>query len=253
MSENAWYADIVLPDKIYLESWHFAPTRGTPDTSHTAIRQPMANPYNLEHDAWSILWELTKRLDLRDKYVEQLNKSWGLKDMTFKAGRDYTPREGRRGHLGRQDQAGLLGRDRARLCREQARRQGTLSRGRGKQVQRARQAQDEVLRATSSSPPTRRSRISSGRTASRTSTSASTRSHYSPVPTKEHAFPTPHREATDYPFYLVTHKRMYRNQSAFTANNAILNQALGPDAATNFVTINRGDRRRSWASRRATR
>ena len=38
MSENAWYADIVLPDKMYLESWHFAPTRGTPMASHTAIR-----------------------------------------------------------------------------------------------------------------------------------------------------------------------------------------------------------------------
>ena len=42
-------------------------------------------------------------------------------------------------------------------------------------------------------------------------------------------------------FYLITHKRMYRNQSAFTANNAILNQALGPDAATNYVTDQRRD------------
>jgi anaerobic selenocysteine-containing dehydrogenase len=62
---------------------------------------------------------------------------------------------------------------------------------------------------------------------------------YTPLPTKEHAFPTPHREATDYPFYVITHKRMYRNQSGFTANNAILNQALGPDAATNTVQINK--------------
>jgi anaerobic selenocysteine-containing dehydrogenase len=37
---------------------------------------------------------------------------------------------------------------------------------------------------------------------------------------------------------VVTHKRMYRNQSGFTLNNPILNQALGPDAATNYVTIN---------------
>ena len=61
---------------------------------------------------------------------------------------------------------------------------------------------------------------------------------YSPLPNKDHAFPTPHREATDYPFYVITHKRMYRNQSGFTVNNAILNQALGPDAATNYVQIN---------------
>ena len=58
MSESAWYADIVLPDKTYLESWHWAPTRSTPDTSHMAIRQPMVNPYNLQWDAFSMLWEL---------------------------------------------------------------------------------------------------------------------------------------------------------------------------------------------------
>jgi anaerobic selenocysteine-containing dehydrogenase len=93
MSENAWYADIVLPDKTYLESWHWAPTRGTPDASHMAIRQAMVNPYNLEHDAFTIMWELMKRLDLRDKYIEEINKAWGLKEVTFKPGRDYTPRE----------------------------------------------------------------------------------------------------------------------------------------------------------------
>ena len=94
MTENCWYADIVLPDKTYLESWHFAPTRGTPDTGHNAIRQPMTNPYNLEWDAFGILWEISKRLDMRDKFAEECNKSWGLKEVTFKPGRDYTQREG---------------------------------------------------------------------------------------------------------------------------------------------------------------
>jgi anaerobic selenocysteine-containing dehydrogenase len=61
---------------------------------------------------------------------------------------------------------------------------------------------------------------------------------YSPLPTKDHAFPTPHLEAKDYPFYLITHKRMFRNQSGFTVNNVILNQAIGKDAATNTVQIN---------------
>jgi anaerobic selenocysteine-containing dehydrogenase len=60
----------------------------------------------------------------------------------------------------------------------------------------------------------------------------------SPVPMQQHAFPTPHREAKDYPFYLITHKRMYRNQSGNTALNPILN-ALGPDTAENYVVLNR--------------
>jgi anaerobic selenocysteine-containing dehydrogenase len=94
MSETCWYADIVLPDKTYLESWHWAPTRGTTDTGHMAIRQPMTNPYNLEHDAFTIMWELMKRLGLRDKYAEACNAAWGLKEVTYKPGRDYTTREG---------------------------------------------------------------------------------------------------------------------------------------------------------------
>ena len=61
---------------------------------------------------------------------------------------------------------------------------------------------------------------------------------YSPIPIKEHAFPTPHREAKDYPLYLITHKRMYRNQSGNTAQNPILNFAIGADAAENFIAVN---------------
>jgi len=60
----------------------------------------------------------------------------------------------------------------------------------------------------------------------------------SPLPKKEHGFPTPHREAENYPFYLITYKRMYRNQSGNTALNPILN-ALGADVQENFVLINR--------------
>jgi len=59
----------------------------------------------------------------------------------------------------------------------------------------------------------------------------------SPLPRKEHAFPTPHREAEDYPMYLMTYKRMYRNQAGNTAQNPILNR-LG-DSDENFLLINR--------------
>jgi anaerobic selenocysteine-containing dehydrogenase len=60
---------------------------------------------------------------------------------------------------------------------------------------------------------------------------------YSPIPTKDHAFPTPHREAKDYPLYLITHKRMYRNQAGNTAQNPILN-ALGADTQENTIAVN---------------
>ncbi|RMF15320.1 MAG: molybdopterin oxidoreductase, partial [Gammaproteobacteria bacterium] len=58
----------------------------------------------------------------------------------------------------------------------------------------------------------------------------------SPIPRKEHGFPTPHREAKDYPLYLTTYKRMYRNQAGNMAFNPILNN-LGPDTDHNFMLI----------------
>ena len=58
----------------------------------------------------------------------------------------------------------------------------------------------------------------------------------SPLPRKEHAFPTPHREAKGYPLYLMTYKRINRNQAGNTAQNPILNR-LG-DTDENFVLIN---------------
>ena len=237
MTENAWFADMVLPDKTYLESWHWAPTRGTPEASHMAIRQPMANPFNLEHDAFTILWELSKRLDMRDKYVEQINKAWGLKEVTFKPGRDYTPR----------DSVEILWADKTKKDFSVALEQGFVGSrknvkskylsgaedkfkgpGKAKMKLYADQLIDTYYKVEDIAKKNNLAKIDL----------AQYKVAYAPLPLKEHAFPTPHREAADYPFYVVTHKRMYRNQSGFTANNPILNKALGPDANTNYVQVN---------------
>lgn len=237
MSESAWYADIVLPDKTYLESWHFAPTRGTPEAGHSAIRQPMTNPYNLEHDAFTIIWELAKRLDLRDKYVEEINKSWGLKQVTFKPGRDYTPREAveviwadkTKKDFAVAVEQGFVGSKKNTKAKYLS---GAESKFKGPDKAKmkfyADQLIDSYYKVEGIAKKNNLAQIDL----------AKYKIAYSPLPTKDHAFPTPHREASEYPLYLITHKRMYRNQSAFTANNPILNQALGPDAATNYVQIN---------------
>ncbi|MCM8804445.1 MAG: molybdopterin oxidoreductase, partial [Candidatus Omnitrophica bacterium] len=62
---------------------------------------------------------------------------------------------------------------------------------------------------------------------------------YSPLPLKEHAFPTPHRKRDykEYPFYLITYKRMYRTQTDFHALNPLLNE-ISHDADTNYCLIN---------------
>lgn len=237
MSESAWYADIVLPDKTYLESWHWAPTRGTPDTGHIAIRQPMANPYNLQWDAFTILWELSKRLGIRDKFAEESNKAWGLKDSKFQAGRDYNQREG----------VEVIWADKAKKDFSVAIEQGFIGskktakakylsgaedkfKGPGKAKMKfyADQLIDTYYKAEGI---VRKNKLESFDL-------DKLKIAYNPLPSRDHAFPTPHLEAKDYPFYVITHKRMYRNQSGNTVNNVILNQALGKDAATNYVQIN---------------
>jgi anaerobic selenocysteine-containing dehydrogenase len=237
MTETCWYADIVLPDKTYLESWHYAPTRGTPDTGHSAIRQPIVNPYNLEHDAFTIMWELMKRIGLRDKFAEECNKAWRLNEVTFKPGRDYTTRES----------VEVIWSDRTKKDFSVAIEQGFVGsrknvkgkylsgaegkfKGPGKAKMKfyADHLIDSYYKVEGIAKKNNLEKINL----------AKYKIAYSPLPNKDHAFPTPHREATGYPLYLITHKRMFRNQSGFTANNVILNQAIGPDAATNYVQMN---------------
>ncbi len=237
MTESAWYADIVLPDKTYLESWHWAPTRSTPDTSHMAIRQPMANPYNLQWDAFTILWELSKRMGISDKFAEESNKAWGLKDSVFKPGRDYTQRESveviwadkTKKEFSVALEQGFVGSKKSAKAKYLAGAEEKF-RGPGKAKMKfyADQLIDTFYKAEAI---VRKNNLASFDI-------EKLKVAYTPLPTKEHAFPTPHREAKDYPFYIVTHKRMYRNQSGNTVNNVILNQALGKDAATNYVQVN---------------
>jgi len=237
VTELAMYADIVLPDKTYLESWHFAPTRSTPEAGHSAIRQPMTNPFNLEHDAFSIMWELMKRLNLRDKFAEECNKAWGLKEVKFKPGRDYTTREG----------VEVIWSDKTRKDFSVALEQGFVGKkksvkskyldgvesafkgpGKPKMKLYADQLIDTYYKVEEIAKKNGLTKVDLVRY----------KEAYAPLPTVAHAYPTPHREAKDYPFYVITHKRMYRNQAGFTANNALLNQAIGADAATNYVQLN---------------
>ncbi|NIW85382.1 MAG: molybdopterin-dependent oxidoreductase [Gammaproteobacteria bacterium] len=237
MSELATMADIVLPDLTYLESWHLAPTRYTPQSSHVAIRQPVANAYNIPHDAYSILWELAKRLGIQDAYIENINKQWGLKDYPMQTGRDYSAREA----------VELLWKQKSK---------GTdfeyaLEHGfKGKKLSVAETYLKGVEAKFHGAGQPKMNFYTEQLVASMAAIREKTEKHdisgidldyyrmaLSPLPLREHGFPRPHREAKDYPFYLITYKRMYRNQSGNTALNPILN-ALGSDTDSNFVLIN---------------
>jgi len=236
MSEAAWMADIVLPDLTYLESWHFSPTRYTPSTKHSAIRQPVANVYNLPHDAYSIIWELAKRLGIRDKYIGNINKNWGLKKHKMEPGRDYTARQAveliwLEKTKGKKPfdyalEHGFVGK---KLSPKDTYLKGVEKQFKGPDKPKMYFYAEQLVGSYANvEKAVQKHGI-------KNIDLAAYRVALSPLPRKEHAFPTPHVEAADYPLYLITHKRMYRNQGGNTALNPILN-ALG-DTDENWVAI----------------
>jgi anaerobic selenocysteine-containing dehydrogenase len=235
-TETCQFSDIVLPDLTYLEAWHFSPTRWTPNRKHTAIRQPMTNAYNIPHDATSILWELAKRLGLRDAYAENLNKQWGMKEKLFEKGRDYTPREmvellwAEKAHKPFQYALdhGFTGKKVDAKARYLS---GLESKLKGAGKPRMKLYADQLVQSYMQVEKTVKANNITNVDL------AGYKLAYSPLPLKEHAFPTPHREANDFPLYLITHKRMYRNQAGNTAQNPILN-ALGSDTQENTIAVN---------------
>jgi anaerobic selenocysteine-containing dehydrogenase len=239
MSEVAEMADIVLPDLTYLESWHLSPTRYTTHTKHTAIRQPVANVYNIPHDAYSILWELAKRLGIQDEYVANINKNWKLKNYPMEAGKDYTAKQAtellwKEKTKGKEFEYALEhGFKGKKLKTEDIYLKGVEAKFKGpgkpkmhfyaeQLVGSLKKVKEQVAKHNIANLDLKYYAMA-----------------MDPLPRKEHAFPTPHQQAKDFPFYLITYKRMYRNQAGNTALNPILNM-IGADVNENFVLINSG-------------
>ena len=233
MTESCWMADIVLPDKAYLESWHLSPSRSIPSASHTAIRQPVINPYNLQYDAFDILWELSKRIGTSEKYVEAINKNWKLKEVKFEPGRDYTDRQA----------VEVLWADKTKKDFQVALEHAFVGKKKGlgdrylKGVEKEFQGPGKP-KIKLFADQLVQSYEKVAETAKKNNLNldlAKYKVALSPLPLKDHAFPTPHREAKDYPLYLITHKQMYRNQTGFSVNNALVNSVIGNE---NYVAIN---------------
>lgn len=234
-TELAQMADILLPDLTYLESWHYFPGRWTPDRKHEAIRQPVTNVYNIPHDAYSFLWELAKRLGMRDQYIEQLNKTWGMKEKKFEAGRDYTAKEA----------VALLWEEKAHKPFDYAVEHGFYGKKVDAKERYAKGVEDKFKGPGKPKMNLYAEQLVAGY-AKVTDTVTKNgiknidldryRIAMSPLPLADHAQPTPHREAKDFPFYLVTHKTMYRNQCGNTGQNPILNALGGTDE--NRIAIN---------------
>jgi len=239
LSETAEMADIVLPDLTYLESWHLSPTRYTPYSKHTAIRQPVANVYNLPQDAYSILWELASRLGIRDEYIKQINKKWKLKKYPLNPGSDYTAREvverlWREKTKGKEFDYALEHAFKGKkLPAKDTYLKGVEAKFKGPDQPKMHFYAEQLVGSLKMVSETVKTK------GIREINLEDYRLAMAPLPEQAHGFPVPHIEAASYPFYLITYKRMYRNQSGNTALNPILNHALGGDTNENFVLINR--------------
>lgn len=250
LDETAQMADLVLPDKTYLEDFHFSPTRWTPDSEHKAIRQPITNVFNLKYGAFEILWEFAKRAGFLHKYVEEINNEWKLKGRKFETAKDYDAKEAvkiiwedqtekpfeyalehalytkkndvKKRYLTNAEKYNGKGKPKMHFYAEQ------LVHTMGKLLERM--DKHEIVKAVFKEWYEEKDEKELKKLFE---------IQFSPLPLKEHAFPTPHRKRSEneYPFYFITYKRMYRNQTDAHALNPILNE-VAHDADTNFVFVN---------------
>lgn len=231
LTEMADMADIVFPDKTYLESWHWSDTRWNLEAKHIAIRQPIVNAYNLKYDAFDILMEIAERVGILDKYIEGINEAWKIQ---LPSGRKYSSEEviaeiakANGTDIEYLKKHGLKAK---KVLVEDIYLKGVEAKfkGAGKPKMNF-YAENLVLTAEKIKETVEKHSIENINISNLDVV-------YSPLPKKEHAFPAPHIEAKDYDFYLITHKRMYFNQS----NNAMVPvlREIAHDADENFVAIN---------------
>jgi anaerobic selenocysteine-containing dehydrogenase len=237
MSEMAEMADIVIPDLTFLESWQYVTSsRWTPYTKHEAIRQPVIDPvidFPYEGGLITLLFDLARRLGVYEKFVENVNKNWGLKKYALDPSKTYTAR----------DVVAAIWMEKTGKPFEYALEHGFYA----KKVPPSETYKVEYVFKGPGKPKIHfyceelvvdqeniKAKVEKYGIKNIKVEELPVR--LSPLPIVEHAFPTIHREFKEYPLYLVTHKRMYRRQSGDTAMNPLLNE-LAPDSDTNYVAI----------------
>jgi len=230
LTELADMSDIVLPDKTYLESWHWSETRWNLESKHLAIRQPVVNAYNLQYDAFDILMELAERLGMREEYLKNINAAYKIE---LAPGKKYSSEEvvaeiakANKTDIEYLKQHGLTAK---KLHAEDIYLKGVEAnfKGAGKPKMNF-YCENLLLTAEKVKETVQKYDIPNINLSDLNVV-------YSPLPRKEHAFPTPHLEAKNYDLYLITHKRMYFYQS----NHAMVPvlREIAHDADENFVAI----------------
>jgi anaerobic selenocysteine-containing dehydrogenase len=246
MNETAWYADIVFPDKTYLEAFGYYGGRWVPHARHYTLHYPIVNAYGIPYQNLEIMFEIAKRAGFYDDFLEQINKKFKFKDPKFEKGKDYDARAA----------IEILWRNKTGQPIEQGIRDGFYGKFVGVDERYLKEAEakfkgpgklkmhfycEELVFTKEKVIELMRQHEKIRRVFEEWYESSDVEKvvelSLSPYPRKEHAYPTPHLKAGDYPLYLITFKRMYRNQSGYCNINPILNQ-VSHNSSYNDVWIN---------------
>ena len=252
MSETAWFADIVFPDKTYLESYGYYGGRWVPHARHHTLNYPIVNPYNIPYQNLDIMFELAKRAGFMDDFVSKINSKFGFTDPVFTVNDataekaiDVLWRNKTKTTLGEGKVKGFGGEKLVDVRERYLMGIEDKFKGPGKPkiafyCDSLVQTKENLLNLFRTNPDASQKLKDVWREwyemkESEIETFLDTR--FSPLPKKEHAEPVPHIKAKDYPFYLITFKRIYRTQSGYCNINPLLNH-VAHDSDTNHVWIN---------------
>ncbi len=250
MSETAWFADIVLPDKTYLEAYGYYGGRWVPHARHHTLHYPIVNTYNIPYQNIEILVELAKRagfLTGSGGFLDKINAEYKFSNPNLDINKtDYTAEqlmdvlwrnktgqsidEGKKKGFGGEKfvtvderylkgvEAKFKGAGKAKIhfyCDELVGTKNVLL----TKLNNVKEVFKEWYEVTDGE------------------LNSLIETKLSPLPRKDHAYPVSYRKSTNYPYYLITFKRMYRNQSGYCNINPVLNQ-VAHDADTNHIWIN---------------
>ncbi len=257
MNETVWFADIVFPDKTYLEAYGYYGGRWTPVSTHHTLHYPIVNTYNLPYQNLEIMFELAKRagfLTGSGGFLDQINNKFGFSDPKFDINKeDYTAKDAFdilwQNKTGQTLDEGMKeGFGGAKFTTIEERYiEGAESHFKGPGKPKIHFYCDELvgtqenlynlMNTNTEAAQNIKKAYSTWYEVDESQVEDLIRLYLSPFPRKEHAFPVSHQNAKDYPFYLITFKRIYRTQSGFCNYNPMLYQ-VAHDSDTNRVWIN---------------
>ena len=253
MNETAWFADIVFPDRTYLEAYGYYGGRWVPHARHHTLTYPIVNAYNIPYQNLDIMFELARRagfLTGSGGFLDQINKKFKFKKQKFDINRtNYKAKEaigilwlnktGQSLEEGKKEGFGgakFVSVDERYLHGIEAKFKGT---GKPKMHFYCDELIETRRKLTNLKEFKQKIRpvFAEWYEVSEGEVENLLKIQLSPFPRKEHAYPVPHKKANEYPFYLVTFKRIYRTQSGFCNINPMLNQ-VAHDSDRNSLWIN---------------